>query len=171
MKLFLLFASVAVATTLIACGGGGSDAPAPAPASSGTDKYVGTWGNCSVAPANPNGVMSVNVMYVLSKNSANAVSFSLDSMGFSGSNCSGNVLTNPKGIATGTITVNGTKIIGSSTVDRIDVSSNSTNPNLNGSYKDVALLAGNQLQFGGAGTADGEGYPNQLDTSFPFTKQ
>jgi hypothetical protein len=175
MKLSLLFASVAVAATLIACGGGGGgDAPAPAPstASSGTDKYAGTWGNCTPITGAANGILSGRSDFVFTKTSETVMGGSLNYVYFKTTDCSGAVTTTLTSVGTAIVTINGTKLVGAQTVDRLDfIAKSATVSEFNGSLKDIGLVSGNTIIFGASSAPDANGYPTALDTSTVFTKQ
>lgn len=79
---------------------------------------------------------------------------------------------NIAGIATAAITLNGTKLVGTQTVDRYDlVGKSATIPKLNSNFKDISLVTGNILTLGAGSALDANGYPTALDTANPFTKQ
>jgi hypothetical protein len=163
-KLVLLSSAVA---TLVACGGGGD-----APVSEAADKFVGTWGGCAPVTGAVNGVVSARADYVLAKTGANSLSVSLDGTGFSAANCTGTQINKLTGMATGTMVLNGTKVIAGQTVDRIDSTLTSSNPSLNfGKFKDIAVISGNKINFGAASPTDADGYPTLVDTLFPYIKQ
>lgn len=160
--------TAAVLTLLVACGGGGGDAPvaAPVPAATAdaTDKYVGSWGLCSPVTNATNGVVSSRATFVFTKNSATSLSFKINGTGFAAANCTGAVLNNLVDLVKGTYTVNGTKKIGTETVDLINITSSSTAiPALNGSSKDIALVTGTTINTGASSFADAQGYPTVID--------
>ena len=171
MKIISILAVSCTFLALVACGGGGGDA-APAPAAVSADKYVGVWGNCQPVTAATNGVLSARSDFVFTKTGATTLSYSVDGTGFKAANCTGPVFNNIKALATGTATINGTKVVGSDTVDRIDfVGVSKDIPELNGPFKEIALIAGNILKLSAPSAADAQGYPTALDNTFLFTKQ
>lgn len=158
------------------CSGGmrwGGDAPAAAPvATDAADKFVGTWGACTPVTGATNGVLSARADYVFTKTGANNLTLSINGTGFSGATCGGTQINQLKGIATGTVLLNGTKSASGQTVDRMNLSLSSTSiPALNGATKDIAFISGTKLNFGATSVADAEGYPTLLDTTSPFVKQ
>jgi hypothetical protein len=167
MTNFKLLSLFIVTTMLVACGGGGGDAPSDGAA----DKFVGTWSACSPTPTPIPGVISIRADYVITKTGSSSLSISLDGVGFSAAGCTGTQVNKVSGIATGTIILNGTKVIGSQTVDRLNNTLVSATPSLNGSFKDIALVSGNTLNFGAISPVDADGYPTQIDTANPFIKQ
>ncbi len=175
MKIRNLALLSVMVTTLVACGGGGGDTPvasAPPMAAGPADKYVGAWGACQNITGGTNGAVSVRIDFVFTKIAPSGMSFSLNGMGFTSPNCGGGVVNPIDGLATGTMVLNGTKSIGVDVVDRLDVvGTSTTNPELNGPAKDLALVAGNTLRFGGASAVDAQGYPTALDNAVVFYKQ
>jgi hypothetical protein len=151
----------------VACGGGGDDA---APAAN-ADKYVGSWGICEPVTGATNGVLSGRTSFVFAKTSSTALSMSLDYTFYKAASCAGAIFSTAAGVATGTVTLNGTKTVGADTVDRLNfVSTSKDIPELNGSFKDIGFITGNTLKLGASSAADAEGYPTALDSSV-FTKQ
>ena len=170
---FGYFAFLAVATAVLtACGGGGGSDAVPAPATVTADKYVGTWGNCAPVTGAANGVLSARTDFVFAKTGPTTLTYSLDGTYFKAVNCTGPVFDTIKAIATGTATINGTKVAGSDTVDRVDfVGVSKDIPELNGAFKEIALITGNILKFSASSTADAQGYPTALDNTTLLTKQ
>jgi hypothetical protein len=175
MKLHSIFALLAVTATLAACGGGGSgDAPAPAPepSSTGTDKFVGTWGRCSPVTGSTNGILSGRNDFVFTKTSATVMDLSVNYVYFKTTDCSGTVANTVSGVGNAIVTINGAKLIGTQVVDRLNLLARSaTVSEFNGSLKDIALISGNSLTFGADSAADTNGYATALDTTTVFTKQ
>ena len=173
MKKFTMYAvaSVGALILLAACGGGGGDAPAATSVADATDKYIGSWGNCAPVIGATNGVLSARADFVFTKNSATSLAFTVNGTGFSLANCAGTALNSSAGLAKGTYTLNGTKKIGSDTVDLINILSTSTGITaLNGSFKDIGLVNSTTYTPGAASAADAQGYPTVLDTATVFKK-
>ena len=175
MKFQNLALLAVVVATLVACGGGGSDTPAanPTPIAAGpADKYVGTWGNCQSITGGANGIVSVRSDFVFTKTAPAAMSLSVNGVGFTGANCSGNTVNPLNGLATATVTLNGTKLIGTDTVDRWDiVGTSQAIPELNGQAKEIGFISGNTLKLSSASVVDPQGYPTALDNFTVFTKR
>jgi hypothetical protein len=180
MKLSASLSLIALFTaTLTACGGGGGGdtpppAPAPAPttANSGTDKYVGTWGNCRPITGAANGILSGRVDFVFNKTSETVMGGSLNYVYFKTTDCSGVVATTLTSVGTAVVTINGTKLIGTQTVDRLDfIARSATISEFNGSFKEIGLVSGNTLILSASSTLDANGYPTALDTATVFKKQ
>jgi hypothetical protein len=179
MKLNTLFSLVAVAATLAACGGGGADSPVPvagsvaAPPASTADKYVGSWTSCGVSTGATNGVLSTRLDYVFTKTSETVLTMSLNGARFKAANCAGDADSTFTGLATGTVTLNGSKTVGADTVDRLNfVSVAKDIPELDGSFKDIGLVSGNKLKLGARIDTglDTDGYPTALSVGV-FIKQ
>jgi hypothetical protein len=178
MKLHSIFALLAVTATLAACGGGGGDAPTPTPtpvlilASSGTDKYVGTWGNCQPVAPGASGILSARTNFVFTKTNINVMDLSVDGVGYKTTDCSGAAADAITGIGTAVVTINGAKLLGTQTVDRLDfVAKSATISSFNGNLKDLGFITGNTLLFSASSSGDANGYPTALDTTTIFTKQ
>jgi hypothetical protein len=177
MTLKNMFSLVAMTAVLAACGGGGGDA-APAPAAAAplaagaADKYAGAWGLCSPVANATNGVLSARTLFVYTKTGATTLNLSLDGQGFKAANCSGTVFNTVTGIVTAAVTINGTKLVGTQTVDRLDIASKSaTVASANGNFKDIALVSSTTFISGASSLADANGYPTLLDTATVLTKQ
>jgi hypothetical protein len=167
MKFYKLSLLSLVAATLVACGGGGDSAPA-----ANADKYVGSWAICVPTTSTTNGVLSGRATYVFAKTTETALSVSLDYTFYGTTNCAGSASTTSTGVATGTVNLNGTKTVGTDTVDRLNFALTSkVDAELNGPFKDIGLISGNTLKFGASSAADAEGYPTAIDSTGVFTKQ
>ncbi len=132
---------------------------------SAIDKYVGTWlGECDTT-------FRERTRFVASKSSDTVASFSALTTQYSDTACSTNAST--VDTTTGTFTLNGTKTVGADTVDKIDVSANSSSTG-SVSYKDVIKFTPTQFQLGNTDSGaplDLQGYPNQLDPKETYVKQ
>lgn len=172
MKLTQFFLAALVAASLAACGGGGSDAPPAIPAGP-ADKYEGTWGSCAPVPGATNGVVSARTDFVFAKTAPAAVSLSIDGTGFSAAGCGGAVVNTLKGLATGSVTITGTKTLtGGGAVDLLDFSMKSTQiAEFNADFKDIGQISGTTLKVGAQSTLDAQGYPTVLDNALTFTKR
>jgi hypothetical protein len=158
-----------LAITLVACGGGGGDAPA---AATGVDKYVGAWGICQPVTGATNGVLSAVEIFNYTKASESTLNLSIEIQGFKAAGCAGTVFNIIPNVGSATVTLNGTKLIGTQTVDRLNfVAKSATITEFNGNLKDVGLISGNTLSFGANSVADADGYPTQLDTVSVLTKR
>jgi hypothetical protein len=173
MTLKNLFSLVAMTAVLAACGGGGDAAPAPAQLPAGAaDKFVGSWGSCAPVTGAVNGVLSARTLFVYTKTGATTLNLSVDGQGFKSAGCAGTAFNTITAIGTANVTLNGTKLIGTQTVDRLDYVAKSTSITaFNGNLKDVALVSGTTLTFGGTSVPDANGYPTALDTLGVQTKQ
>jgi hypothetical protein len=141
-------------------------------ASGATDKYVGSWGVCAPVTNATNGVLSALTIFAFTKTGANTMNLSVDGKGFQAANCAGVAFNSFTGLGTALVTVNGTKLIGTQTVDRLDLAAVSRDiPEFNGSLKDIALVSGNVLFLGASSLADTNGYPTALDNVKGWTKQ
>jgi hypothetical protein len=162
-----------VTTLLVACGGG-SDAPAlaGAPIAAGpADQYVGTWSNCQPVTGATNGVVSARTDFVFVKTAPAVLSVTVNGAGFAAANCAGNAINVLNGLATATVTLNGTKSIGTDTVDRLDIVGVSQSiPMLNGTVKELGFVSGNTLKFSAGTATDPQGYPTALDNLTVFTR-
>jgi hypothetical protein len=136
------------------------------------DKFVGSWGSCTPVTGAANGVVSVRTLFVYTKTGATTLNLSVDGQSFKAANCSGAVFNNVPAIGTAAVTLNGTKLVGTQTVDRLDYLAKSTDiAAFNGNLKDIALVTGTTLTFGASSLADANGYPTVLDTADVLTKQ
>jgi hypothetical protein len=160
-KLTHLVLSVSVAALLTACGGGGDGETVFA-----ADKYVGAWTMCTSTGA----TTSRKETLVFARGTA------VDTLAFTNSTanhfapaCAG-VFGTPE-LESGTVSFNGTKLIGFDTVDRVFVGNGglgekqvlvirTTNP--------LTLFTG-RTSFDG-GTLDSDGYPTTLNADF-FVRQ
>jgi hypothetical protein len=169
MKLLTLLHVVTMSVAISACGGGGSGgggdvALASSPATA-ADKFVGSWGDTCVPSTNggANGILSARPVFVYTKTGANSLNLSIDALGFAAANCAGVASKTVVGASTAAITLNGTKQIGTQTVDRLDlVAKSTTNPLFNGNFKEIALITGTTLTLSAASTPDSNGYPSAL---------
>ena len=175
MKLSTLFSLVAMAATLAACGGGGGGdtaAPAAVLPAGAADKFVGSWAHCDPVTGATNGVLSAKTVFAYTKTGATTLNVSVDGVGYKAANCAGTAFNNITGVATATVTLNGTKLIGTQTVERLDmVGKSATITALNGNFKDIALVTATTMLFGASSAADANGYPTVIDTADVFTKQ
>jgi hypothetical protein len=143
---------------LTACGGGDGNAGGSAGGSvtspsAAVDNYAGTWVECV---AGGTGGSEKNSM-TFTKTGDTTMSLAISSRSFGTANCTG--AEGPTLTDSGSVTFNGTKVIGSETVDRIDVVQST------GSFKQVLVIRADGRLYSGnlsAGT-DGQGYPNALD--------
>jgi hypothetical protein len=150
-----------MASALVACGGGGGGGGA-APAADSADKFVGTWTeNCQSSTTS-----SSREILTLTKTGATTLSFSNTNATFVANTTCAGTATNTQ-TDTGTVTINGQKLIGASTVDRVDivVAANAGNPAIN--QKQVFLASGTTLRPGSLSSPlDADGYPTQLADAF-----
>jgi hypothetical protein len=144
------------AAALTACGGGGDD-----DSSSAADKYVGTWVSTCMLDADTN--VSARFITKITKQSASVIDMAVKVQGFTSTNCSGSVAYEDSSLSS-TITLTGTKKIGSKTVD--------TAIGNNDFGQDIMLREENTLYFGDSDVAaDAAGYPTAIDYSNYMTKQ
>ena len=154
-----MVAAAAVAV-LSACGGGGDDAglePGTIGAGDAVDKYVGTWSGCFAV-----GAGSLREVIVITRSSATTGAFTWTETAHTGTTCAGAATDSDNG--SGTFVMNGTKILGADTVDKVTVTEGSA------VEKQVFLVKGAapaMLSLGRAaldgGAVDAEGYPTTLD--------
>jgi hypothetical protein len=175
MKIASLFLAVALSATLAACGGGGGGGSAAAPATvttpptvALTDKYTGTWSNCSST--------GVQTTVVVTKSSDTFYGASFEFNLFSGYPCTGASTAAPNGTGTMSFQIVGTKTeLGTNKiVDKfIDLSDGTKDlihidPNVTLSNGSTVAL----LYFGDEFSAlDVDGFPQSLDTINPLQKQ
>lgn len=178
MKKFTIYAGMiaAVLAMLAACGGGGGDSTptaSSAPVVNASDKYVGTWGNCQASTNPANGLASVRIDIVFTKTTGTSMSLVMNGAGFSVPNCvATNQVSSTPSLATGTMTIDGSKVAGADTVDLLSVVfASATAPALNTSGKDIGLVSGNSLKFSATSVADAQGYPTVIDNALVFTKR
>jgi hypothetical protein len=177
MKLSTLFSLVAASALLSACGGGGGGTAAPAAVPvagpvEASDKFVGSWAHCDPVTGAANGVLSAKTVFVYTKTGATTLNLSVDGAGYKAANCAGTAFNSITGVATAGVTLNGTKLIGTQTVERLDmVGKSATITALNGNLKDIALVTATTMQFGASSVPDANGYPTVIDTTAVFAKQ
>jgi hypothetical protein len=174
MKLTSLLFTVGLAATLTACGGGGGGsattpvATATPPSVVLTDKYTGTWSNCSATGEQTTVVVSK------SKDNFYAASFELNR--FSAYPCAGTSTAVQNGTSTMNFQIVGTKTeLGANRiVDKfVDLSDSTkdiiyTDPNVTLSNGSTVAL----LYFGDEFSAlDADGFPQNLDTLKPLQKK
>lgn len=154
-----VFPGLALAALLTACGGGDDDPPFAA------DKYVGTWSMCTSTGA----TTSEKETLILVRGTAiNTLDFTSSTTAHFAAGCTGFFGT-PQ-TQTGTVTFNGTKVIGNETVDRVFIGGGlgekqvlvvrATSPQ--------TMTTGRSSSEGG--TLDADGYPTTLDTNV-FVRQ
>lgn len=168
----------ALAFVVASCGGGDSPATEPAttspPASTTTpaadtvaandaSRYVGTWVRCvSTGPAT-----SEMERVVIAASGTNTFSFTETNAAYSRAGCAG--VAGSVRTDTGTVALNGTKIIGTITADKGLMISGTLPPE-----KQLFVATSSSLGTGRpvreGGTVDSEGYPDTLDDAV-FTRQ
>ena len=165
IRLAWLSSAASAAVLVAACGGGGGGSSLTT--SEPTDKYVGTWTNCLVTVVN--GItVSALTSFTATKTDATHGSFTTTVTVFAITSCTGLKLADPVPVPelSGNVAIDSPGS-GPSGSDKITIT-----PSTLPSFKELALVTGNQLQFGDAGSAkDAQGYPTALDTSFILTKQ
>ncbi len=162
-NLICVIPGLALAALLSACGGGGDSDFAG-------DKYIGTWAMCtSTATGIGIPTWEKETLSITAGTTPNTLAFASSNATYFNAECTGAFGT-PQ-LESGTVTFNGTKVIGFDTVDRVFIASGglgekqvlvirTTNP--------LTLLTGRSS--GEGGTLDSEGYPNTLDTDV-FVRQ
>lgn len=164
---FSYFALLAVATAaLTACGGGGGSSNPAQPAevaADAVDKYVGTWVACVAGTA----TTSTKETLVYTKASASSANVTFTQTSHAGTACAGNS-TNGAYTTTSVATLAGTKTIGTSTADKINIKAvNPSGPD----EKDISIIEGNTLKLGDDTMIDTDGYPKAFDNIYVYTKQ
>jgi hypothetical protein len=163
---FNYFALLAVATAaLTACGGGGSSETAQQPVvtADAVDKYMGTWVACVAGTA----TTSTKETLVYTKASATSANVTFTQTSHAGTTCAGNS-TNGVYTATSVATLAGTKTIGTSTADKINIKAVSpAGPD----EKDISIIEGNTLKLGDETMLDTDGYPRAFENVYVYTKQ
>lgn len=160
-NLICVIPGLALSVLLTACGGGDNDDP---PFSA--DKYVGTWTACTTTGT----TTSQRETLVFVRGTAiNSLNFTNTITTHFAAGCTGSFGT-PQ-TESGTVTFNGTKVIGVETVDRVSIG--------NGSLveKQVLVVRATNPQtlatgraFSDGGTLDGDGYPTTMDSQV-FARQ
>jgi hypothetical protein len=164
---FSYFALLAVATAaLTACGGGGGSSNPAQPAevaADAVDKYVGTWVACVAGTA----TTSTKETLVYTKASASSANVTFTQTSHTGTTCAGNS-TNGAYTTTSVATLAGTKAIGTSTADKINIKAvNPAGPD----EKDISIIEGNTLKLGDDTMIDADGYPKAFENVYVYTKQ
>lgn len=163
-RLARLVSAAGAAVLIAACGGGGGGG-AIAPDST-TDKYIGIWNACVVS-----GTESILLFLRFAKIDAKRATFFSTATLHANANC-----TSPQSILAsteGTGVIDGTTTVQSTVVDKITIT-DSTGPLTGIPFKDIALVNGNQLQFGNSADTDPkdpDGYPTTLNTIVIFIRQ
>lgn len=168
MRLTRLFSAAGAAVLIAACGGGGGGTTATT-VTDPTDKYIGIWTNCQPSVVNNiNG--SVLIVFTATKIDATHGSFTITASGFANASCTPPAVVAPASLPK----LSGTVVIdfpasGPSGADKITI----THLTIPSSKDiDIALVNGNQLQFGDELSAkDAQGYPTALDPSVTLIKQ
>ncbi len=165
-----------IATFLAACGGGeNSSATTPTiPTTSAAEKYVGTWlSDCDT--------FTERTRLVITKTSEKSLRIVGTTTDFGAANCAST--NNPVVVLTvdATVSLVGTKTIGTDTVDTITAvatvtqTTDTTEPvGTVKNFQDVLKFSGNQLQTGDTDPAapkDPSGFPTRLDPSQIYIKQ
>lgn len=166
IRLAWLFSAASAAVLVAACGGG-DGGTATLTTSEPFDKYVGNWTNCQLTVVS--GVSaSVLTSFTATKINATHGSFTTTVSIFATTSCDVVKLSGPTPIPqlSGSVAIDSPGS-GPSGSDRITIT-----PSTLPSFKELALVTGNQLQFGDAGSAkDALGYPTALDSSFILTRE
>lgn len=181
-----LIAGIGILAVLAACGGGGGDASTTSigggtggtgtttttgggggtttttggttTTSAVVDKYIGTWVSCKATSASS----SEQETLVLQKASDTTVNTSSSVKSFPTTNCSGTGTAQPTD--SGTATWVGTKLVGSETVDEINIVQGTT------TIKQIVLIRSDGKLYSGVeavsgGPVDANGYPTTLETT------
>lgn len=163
---FNYFALLAVATAaLTACGGGGSSETAQQPVvtADAVDKYMGTWVACVAGTA----TTSTKETLVYTKASATSANVTFTQTSHAGTACAGS----PTGsvyTVTSVATLAGTKTVGTSTADKVNITPVSpAGPD----EKDISIIEGNTLKLGDETMLDTDGYPKAFENVYVYIKQ
>lgn len=167
-RLARLVSAAGTAMLIAACGGGGGGGTtvASTTAADPIDKYLGNWATGCIIDA-ATGTSGLVVFTTTNKTSATQASFTTTVTGFANANCTAPPTATVSVAATGVI--DGPTTVPSPGVDKITTTVPGAAPE-----KDIALLNGNQLQFGNSeltAPKDAQGYPTTLDTTAIFIKQ
>jgi hypothetical protein len=172
MKLISIASSTALLIFLAACGGGGDDAAAPAPAANAATstqtpnaialKYAGTWvGGCEQTSTTSSAKNTV----VITQTTVAGFNISETDTNFTGTSCAGAGTAKPVNLFA--VTFDGTKTIGTDTVDKITAAQTGQPV-----QKQVVLIKGTApavLFFGKSasdgGAVDAQGYPTTLEAT------
>lgn len=167
-RLARLFSAASAAMLIAACGGGGGDGTTATTTADPTDKYAGTWVSCIPSSTN---ATSIRVDFTATKIDAIHMSITTRDTIFANTSCTAPPVT-PSFVIdalSGTAVIDGQATVQSKVVDKFTLTSNlpSVSP-----IKDIALVNGNQLQFGDAAASptDVQGYPTTLDTIAIFAR-
>ena len=161
--------AVSACVSITACGGGDNPAlpdTSVSPTSTAAAGLVGEWVGCF-----NDGTSSEGERFVFAESnpaSTNALAFTLEYKTYGSLDCSG--IATSSDTASGTLTLDGTKSIGTATAERITFNVTTPAPE---TFKQVFVIDGNFITPGEDPTTDldAQGYPNQLDTSGKFTRQ
>ncbi|TWO70263.1 hypothetical protein FN976_14805 [Caenimonas sedimenti] len=169
-RLRTLFLATAIGV-LAGCGGsdddgGAATAPTPSPAppaATAIERYTGNWTVCNFDGPTASEFETLQV----TRTSDTTASFTVDSKTYATSNCTGTVVRSDA--SSGTISIVGTKAIGTETVDKVNVAAGGS------TEKQVFVVRGDGRFFTGIPTdetgsnPDAEGYPSALDNQ-PFVR-
>ena len=160
--------SIAGAAVLIgACGGGGGGGMTALTPADPSDKFIGSWATCIAFVVN--GIdLSALTVFTAAKIDATHGSFATTATPFANAGCAPPAAGAPVPVPelTGTVAID-SAASGPFGADRITIT-----PSAAPSFKDIALVNGNQLQFGDElSPPDAQGYPSTLDTLAIFIRQ
>jgi hypothetical protein len=152
---------------------GGVDAPAATgpqempvqpTAADVADKYSGAWVLCFAQAS-----ASVKRTLVFTKATATMANYTLQDSSYSQTTCSGPPASAGAYSETGTINFMGTKVVGTSTVDKLSISVST--PSIS-TQSNIGLVSGNLLNLGNLTSAkDDKGYPAALDMTFSYVRR
>lgn len=167
IKLISIVPALLSLTLLASCGGGGNESGAattppitttpPAIATPDASRYVGTWADCFQTGA----ATSTRETVVISAQSSSSVTFSNTETPYATLACAGKA--GSPVTTTGSVTFNGTKTVGTDTVDKGIVTEGTNAPR-----KQIFLVTATTLKSGRSvqdgGSVDADGYPTSFDS-------
>lgn len=128
------------------------------------DKYSGAWVLCFARAS-----ASIKRTLVFTKATATMANYTLQDSNYSQTTCSGPPASAGAYSETGMINFMGSKVVGTSTVDKLSISVST--PSIS-TQSNIGLVSGNLLNLGNLTSAkDDKGYPAALDMTFSYVRR
>ena len=128
------------------------------------DKYSGAWVLCFAGAS-----ASIKRTLVFTKATATMANYTLQDSSYSQTTCSGPPASAGAYSETGMINFMGSKVVGTSTVDKLSISVST--PSIS-TQSNIGLVSGNLLNLGNLTSAkDDKGYPVALDMTFSYVRR